>query len=208
MEQIGMADAWPDVIVGCVGGGSNFAGLTFPFVREKLGGKNVRIVAAEPSACPTLTRGTYAYDFGDTAGMTPLVKMHTLGHTFVPAGFHAGGLRYHGAAPLVSQLLEEGLIEAVAIDQLDAFGAAITFARSEGIVPAPESAHAIQGAVAEALAARESGEAKTILFGLSGHGHFDLAAYQNYLAGTLTSYEHPQAAIDEALTHLPEVTAV
>lgn len=208
MEQIGMADAWPDVIVGCVGGGSNFAGLAFPFVREKLGGRSVRIVAAEPAACPTLTRGTYAYDFGDTAGMTPLVKMHTLGHTFVPAGFHAGGLRYHGAAPLVSQLLEEGLIDAVAIDQLDAFESAITFARSEGIVPAPESAHAIRGAVAEALAARESGEPKTILFGLSGHGHFDLAAYQNYLAGTLTSYEHPQAAIDEALTHLPEVAVV
>ena len=208
MEQIGMADAWPDVIVGCVGGGSNFAGLTFPFVREKLGGREVRIVAAEPAACPTLTRGTYAYDFGDTAGMTPLVRMHTLGHTFVPAGFHAGGLRYHGVAPLVSQLLEEGLIEAVAIDQLDAFASAITFARSEGIVPAPESAHAIRGAVAEALVAREAGEERTILFGLSGHGHFDLAAYQSYLAGSLTNYEHPQAAIEEALAQLPDVDTV
>jgi tryptophan synthase beta chain len=207
MEQIAMADAWPDVIVGCVGGGSNFAGLTFPFVREKLAGKDVRIVAAEPSACPTLTRGVYAYDFGDTAGMTPLVKMHTLGHTFIPAGFHAGGLRYHGSAPLVSQLLHEGLIDAVAIDQLDAFESAVMFSRSEGIVPAPESAHAIRAAVNEALAARDAGEEKTILFGLSGHGNFDLAAYQTYLGGKLSNYEHPQAAIDEALRHLPTIAA-
>lgn len=207
LEQIAMADAWPDVIVGCVGGGSNFAGLTFPFVREKMAGKDVRIVAVEPSACPTLTRGIYAYDFGDTAGMTPLIKMHTLGHTFVPAGIHAGGLRYHGSAPLVSQLLEEGMIEAIAIDQLDAFESAVMFARSEGIVPAPESSHAIRGAVAEAIAARDAGEEKTILFGLSGHGNFDLAAYHNYLAGNLRRYEHPQAAIDEALTHLPGVAA-
>ncbi|HWV22860.1 MAG TPA: TrpB-like pyridoxal-phosphate dependent enzyme, partial [Thermomicrobiales bacterium] len=159
------------------------------------------------AACPTLTRGVYAYDFGDTAGMTPLVKMHTLGHTFVPAGFHAGGLRYHGAAPLVSQLLEEGMIEAVAIDQLDAFESAVMFSRTEGIVPAPESSHAIRGAVNEALAAREAGEAKTILFGLSGHGNFDLAAYQDYLAGKLRRYVHPQEAIDEALQYLPTVAA-
>jgi tryptophan synthase beta chain len=207
LEQIAMADAWPDVIVGCVGGGSNFAGLTFPFIREKLGGKDVRIVAAEPSACPTLTRGVYAYDFGDTAGMTPLLKMHTLGHTFMPAGIHAGGLRYHGAGPLVSLLLEEGLIEAVAVNQLAAFESAVQFSRSEGIVPAPESAHAIRAAVDEALDARKKGEARTILFGLSGHGNFDLAAYQRYLAGDLVDYAHPQQAIDEALTHLPQIAA-
>jgi tryptophan synthase beta chain len=207
LEQIGMADAWPDVIVGCVGGGSNFAGLTFPFIREKLAGKQVRIVAAEPSACPTLTRGVYAYDFGDTAGMTPLLKMHTLGHTFMPAGIHAGGLRYHGAGPIVSLLLEQGLVEAVAVNQVAAFESAVQFSRSEGIVPAPESAHAIRAAVTEALDARDRGEARTILFGLSGHGNFDLAAYQRYLAGELVDYEHPQAAIDEALTHLPQIAA-
>jgi tryptophan synthase beta chain len=206
LEQLDLAEAWPDVVIGCVGGGSNFAGLAFPFVRENLtNGKQVRVVGVEPSACPTLTRGVYAYDFGDTAGMTPLVKMHTLGHTFVPAGFHAGGLRYHGAAPLVSALLDQGLIEATAVGQLDAFGSAVTFSRTEGIVPAPESAHAVHQAVTEALAAREAGEDRTILFGLSGHGNFDLAAYQAYLAGELTDYEHPQEAIDEALTHLPEV---
>jgi tryptophan synthase beta chain len=207
LEQIEMADAWPDVIVGCVGGGSNFAGLTFPFIREKLAGKDVRIVAAEPSACPTLTRGVYEYDFGDTTGMTPLLKMHTLGHTFMPAGIHAGGLRYHGSAPLVSLLLEEGLIDAVAINQLAAFESAVQFSRTEGIVPAPESAHAIRAAVNEALDAREKGEDRTILFGLSGHGNFDLAAYQRYLAGDLVDYEHPQARIDEALTHLPRIAA-
>jgi tryptophan synthase beta chain len=205
LEQIAMADAWPDVIVGCVGGGSNFAGLTFPFVREKLKGKDVRIVATEPAACPTLTRGVYAYDFGDTAKLTPLVKMHTLGHGFVPAGIHAGGLRYHGAAPLVSLLLDQGLIEAKAVRQNPTFAAAIIFARSEGIPPAPESAHAIRVAIDEALAARERGEAKTILFGLSGHGHFDLSAYDAYLAGNLVDYEHPQEAIDEALHALPTV---
>ena len=209
LEQIEMADAWPDVVIGCVGGGSNFAGLTFPFVREKLtNGRNVRILAVEPTACPTLTRGVYAYDFGDTAGMTPLVKMHTLGHTFVPAGFHAGGLRYHGAAPLVSLLLDQGVIEATAVNQLAAFEAAVQFSRTEGIVPAPESAHAVQQAIAQALDARQAGEDRTILFGLSGHGNFDLSAYQNYLAGNLTDYEHPQEAIDEALTHLPVVETI
>lgn len=207
LEQMTMADAWPDVIVGCVGGGSNFAGLTFPFIREKLAGKQVRVVAAEPSACPTLTRGVYAYDFGDTAGMTPLLKMHTLGHTFMPAGIHAGGLRYHGAGPLVSLLLEQGLIEAVAVNQLAAFETAVQFSRTEGIVPAPESAHAIRAAVKEALDAKAKGEARTILFGLSGHGNFDLVAYQRYLAGDLVDYEHPQAEIDEALTQLPSIAA-
>ncbi len=207
LEQIAMADAWPDVVIGCVGGGSNFAGLTFPFIREKLGGKQTRILAAEPAACPTLTRGVYAYDFGDTAGMTPLLKMHTLGHTFMPAGIHAGGLRYHGAGPLVSLLVEEGMIDAVAVSQIAAFESAITFARSEGIVPAPESAHAIRAAVDEALDARGKGEERTILFGLSGHGNFDMAAYQRYLNGELVDYAHPQEAIDEALTHLPQIAA-
>jgi tryptophan synthase beta chain len=207
LEQVAMADAWPDVVIGCVGGGSNFAGLTFPFIREKLAGKEMRIVAAEPSACPTLTRGVYAYDFGDTAGMTPLLKMHTLGHTFMPAGIHAGGLRYHGAGPLVSLLVEEGHIEAVAINQLAAFESAVMFARSEGIVPAPESAHAIRAAVDEARDAREKGEDRTILFGLSGHGNFDMAAYQRYLNDELVDYEHPQAEIEEALTHLPTIAA-
>ena len=206
-EQLDLADTWPDVIVGCVGGGSNFAGLTFPFLREKLTGRDVRVIAAEPAACPTLTRGVYAYDFGDTAQLTPLVKMHTLGHDFIPAGIHAGGLRYHGAAPLVSLLLDHGLIEAKAVPQRPTFAAAIQFARSEGIVPAPESAHAIRVAIDEAQTARDCGEARTILFGLSGHGTFDLAAYESYLAGQLQDYEHPQAAIAEALTGLPVVRA-
>jgi tryptophan synthase beta chain len=207
LEQLAMANAWPDVVIGCVGGGSNFAGLSFPFVREKLKGNKVRILAAEPSACPTLTRGVYAYDFGDTAGLTPLVKMHTLGHGFLPSGFHAGGLRYHGAAPLVSLLLDQGLIEATAVDQLPAFESAVQFARSEGIVPAPESAHAIRAAVDEAIAARDAGEAKTILFGLSGHGNFDLVAYQDYLGGKLSNYVFPQEGIDAALRDLPGVAA-
>ncbi|MGC4193062.1 MAG: TrpB-like pyridoxal phosphate-dependent enzyme [Thermomicrobiales bacterium] len=207
VEQLDMADAWPDVVVGCVGGGSNFAGLAFPFVQQKLGGKQVRVVAAEPAACPSLTRGEYRYDFGDTAGLTPLLKMHTLGHSFLPAGFHAGGLRYHGSAPLVSALLDRGLIEAVAVDQLPTFETAIAFARSEGIVPAPESAHAIRAAVDEALAARDAGEDRTILFGLSGNGNLDLAAYQNYLAGKLTNYQHPQEEIEAALAELPEIAA-
>jgi tryptophan synthase beta chain len=200
------ADAYPDVIFGCVGGGSNFSGLTFPFVRDKVvDGKDVRIVAVEPAACPTLTRGVYAYDFGDTGKMTPLVKMHTLGHTFVPAGIHAGGLRYHGMAPLVSLLKEQGLIEAIAYRQNPVFEAAITFARSEGIVPAPESAHAIKGAIDEALRCKEAGEAKTILIGLSGHGNFDLAAYDAYLAGKLEDYELPEQEIERAMGELPAV---
>jgi tryptophan synthase beta chain len=205
VKQMEMADAWPDVIVGCVGGGSNFAGLTFPFIKEKLGGRDVRIVAAEPTACPTLTRGIYAYDFGDTSKLTPLVKMRTLGHGFVPAGIHAGGLRYHGAAPLVSHLLEQRLIEAVAVKQRSTFDAAIAFGRSEGIIPAPESAHAIRVGIDEANVAKEAGEARNILIGLSGHGNFDLAAYDAYLSGSLEDYEHPQEAIDEALADLPMV---
>ena len=204
IKQLEMAGATPDIIIGCVGGGSNFAGLSFPFLREKLAGRaNVRMVAVEPAACPSLTRGVYAYDFGDTAGMTPLVKMHTLGHTFVPAGIHAGGLRYHGMAPLVSALYERGLIEARAEPQLGVFAAALTFARAEGIVPAPEAAHAIKAAVDEALACRASGEAKTILFNLSGHGFFDLSAYEHYLAGKLQDYAYPREAVESALAHLP-----
>ncbi|MBX3072218.1 MAG: TrpB-like pyridoxal phosphate-dependent enzyme [Thermomicrobiales bacterium] len=204
-KQLEMADAWPDVIVGCAGGGSNFAGLTLPFLKAKFDGAATRIVAAEPAACPSLTRGTYAYDFGDTAGMTPLVKMHTLGHTFVPASIHAGGLRYHGMAPLVSHLYELGAIEATAVKQTAAFEAAITFARSEGIIPGPEPTHAIRVAIDEALAAREAGEAKTILFGLSGHGNFDLTAYERYLNGDLQDYDYPQESVEAALQSLPMV---
>ena len=205
IRQMEMADAVPDVVVACVGGGSNFAGLTFPFIQQKFAGAKTRILAAEPAACPTLTRGIYAYDFGDTATLTPLVKMHTLGHDFMPAGIHAGGLRYHGAAPLVSLLKEEGVIDAVAVKQRPAFESAVTFARSEGILPAPEASHAIRAAVDEALAAREAGEARTVLFGLSGHGHFDLAAYDSYLSGAMQDYEHPQSEIEAALAGLPSV---
>jgi tryptophan synthase beta chain len=204
-QQLEMADAYPDVVIGCVGGGSNFAGISFPFVRQKLAGKPIRIVAAEPAACPTLTRGTYAYDFGDTGQLTPLVKMHTLGHTFVPAGIHAGGLRYHGAAPLVSMLLDEGLIEATAIKQRAAFEAAVLFGRTEGIVPAPEPSHAIRVAIDEAIEAREAGEARTILFNLCGHGFFDLSAYDSYLSGSMQDHEHPQSEIEAALAGLPSV---
>jgi tryptophan synthase beta chain len=204
-QQLEMADAYPDVVIGCVGGGSNFAGISFPFVRQKLAGKQVRIVAAEPAACPTLTRGTYAYDFGDTGQLTPLVKMHTLGHTFIPAGIHAGGLRYHGAAPLVSMLLDEGLIEATAIKQRAAFEAAVLFGRTEGIVPAPEPSHAIRVAIDEALQAREAGEARTILFNLCGHGFFDLSAYDSFLSGSMQDHEHPQSEIEAALAGLPSV---
>ncbi len=204
-KQLEMADVAPDVIVGCAGGGSNFAGLVLPFMKAKLDGGSTRIIAAEPAACPSLTRGTYAYDFGDTIGMTPLVKMHTLGHTFVPAGIHAGGLRYHGMAPLISHLYELGGLEARAVKQRAAFEAAITFARSEGIIPGPEPTHAISVAIDEALAAREAGEARTILFGLSGHGNFDLSAYDRYLSGDLQDYEYPQEEVDAALATLPMV---
>jgi tryptophan synthase beta chain len=205
LKQLEMEDAWPDVVIGCVGGGSNFGGLVLPFVREKLTGKNVRILASEPAACPSITRGVYTYDYGDTSMLAPLVKMHTLGHTFVPAGIHAGGLRYHGMSPLISHLHELNLIEAEAVKQTAAFEAAVTFARSEGILPAPEAAHAIRSTVDQALAAKESGDARTILFGLSGHGHFDLSAYDSYLSGSLQDYEHPQEAIDAALADLPQV---
>jgi tryptophan synthase beta chain len=206
LKQLEMANEYPDVVIGCVGGGSNFAGLAFPFVGEKLRtGKKTRIVAVEPEACPSLTRGTYAYDFGDTVGLTPLVKMHTLGHGFVPPAIHAGGLRYHGAAPLLSQLVADGTIEATAYGQNAVFEAAVQFARSEGIVPAPESAHAIRAAIDEALAARDADERRVIVFNLSGHGHFDMGAYDAYLAGALQDYAYPTEAIQQALSELPHV---
>jgi tryptophan synthase beta chain len=208
LKQMDLAGEYPDVVIGCVGGGSNFAGLAFPFVGDKLRqGRETRFVAAEPEACPTLTRGTYAYDFGDTVGLTPLVKMHTLGHSFVPPSIHAGGLRYHGAAPLLSQLVAESVIEALAYGQNSVFEAAVQFARSEGIVPAPESAHAIRATIDEALRAREAGERRVILFNLSGHGHFDMGAYDAYLAGALQDYAYPAEAIQAALTELPKVAA-
>ena len=184
MQQMEMADAWPDVVLSCTGGGSNFAGIAFPFIGHGLrGGPKPRIVAVEPAACPTLTRGKYAYDFGDTAHLTPLTKMHTLGSTFTPPGFHAGGLRYHGMAPLVSHVKELGLMEAVAYGQAECFAAGVLFARHEGIVPAPESTHAIKGAIEEALRCKREGKAETILFCLSGHGHFDMTAYTKYQIG-------------------------
>ncbi|HEY66617.1 MAG TPA: TrpB-like pyridoxal phosphate-dependent enzyme [Caldilineae bacterium] len=206
LKQMEAAGEYPDVVIGCVGGGSNFAGLAFPFVREKLvNDRQTRIIAVEPTACPSLTRGIYAYDFGDTAQMTPLVKMHTLGHDFVPAGIHAGGLRYHGMAPLVSLLFEHGLIEARAYGQVKCFEAAVQFAQAEGIIPAPETAHAVRAAVDEAIAAREAGEARVILFNFSGHGFFDLSAYDAYLRGELVDYEYPMEKIREALERLPKV---
>ena len=204
LEVIG-AD-WPDIMIACTGGGSNFGGFAFPFVRENIvNGKKTRIIAAEPAAAPSLTRGVYAYDFGDTAQMTPLMKMHTLGHDFLPAPIHAGGLRYHGMSAEVSALKEAGLIEAVNVQQNAIFDAALSFTRAEGILPAPESSHAILVAMREALACREGGESKTIVFNLSGHGHFDLASYDAYLQGNLVDYEYPAEAIQDALSRLPKV---
>ncbi|HEY6762644.1 MAG TPA: TrpB-like pyridoxal phosphate-dependent enzyme [Baekduia sp.] len=204
IAQMELAGETPDVVIGCVGGGSNFAGLAFPWLRRKLrGGADMRFVAAEPAACPTLTKGVYAYDFGDTVGLTPLMPMYTLGHDFVPPPVHAGGLRYHGDAPLLCAVVKAGLIEAVAVRQNPTFEAALQFARTEGIIPAPEAAHAIRAAVDEALAAREAGEERVILFGLSGHGHFDLAAYDAYLAGTLEDPEFDEADAEAALARLP-----
>ena len=206
--QMEMAGHYPDVVIGCVGGGSNFGGLSLPLRgRQADGQANVRIVAVEPTASPSLTKGRYAYDFGDTAATIPLVKMHTLGHTFVPKPIHAGGLRYHGASPIISQLLDTGQIEAVAYPQNPVFEAAVRFARTEGIVPAPELAHAIRAAIDEALRCKEAGEAKTILFNLSGHGHFDLSAYEKYLSGDLEDYDHPADEIEAALANLPTVAS-
>jgi tryptophan synthase beta chain len=189
------------------GGGSNFGGVAFPFFADRAAGKDVRLVAVEPASCPTLTRGHYAYDFGDTIGMTPLMLQYTLGHDFVPPSIHAGGLRYHGDSCLVSQLYNEGQIEAVAVPQIATFEAGVTFARSEGIIPAPESNHAIRAVIDEALRCKESAEQKTLFFNLSGHGHFDMASYDKYFAGELVDYEYPEAEIERALHNLPQVAA-
>jgi tryptophan synthase beta chain len=206
LAQMELADDYPDIIVGCTGGGSNFSGISFPFIGKKLRGeRDVRVVAVEPAACPSMTRGRYAYDFGDTAKMTPLVKMHTLGHDFVPPGIHAGGLRYHGMAPLVSHLLELGVIEAINIQQLETFSAGIQFARAEGIIPAPEANHAVAGAIREALRCKEEGVSRAILFNLCGHGHFDMQAYTDYMAGKLRDYEYSEEEVAMALAGLPAV---
>ena len=208
MAQLEMADDYPDVIVGCTGGGSNFAGIVFPFLGAQLrGGKKARIVAIEPAACPSLTRGKYAYDFGDTAHLTPLAKMHTLGSTFTPPGFHAGGLRYHGMAPLISHIKELGLIEAKAYHQTACFEAGVQFARAEGILPAPEANHAVRGAIDEALKCKEDGVSRAILFNLCGHGHFDMQAYIDYFAGKLTDQDYDEAELAMALAGLPSVKA-
>ena len=206
LKQLAKVGETPDLLVGCTGGGSNFAGLSFPFLREKLAGNmNPTIRCVEPAACPSLTKGVYRYDFGDAIGMTPLVKMHTLGHGFVPDPIHAGGLRYHGMAPLVSHLYEEGLVEAEAIGQTECFEGAVKFARTEGIIPAPEPTHAIAAAIREAEACKESGEEKVILTALCGHGHFDMASYQAFLAGELVDYDYPEEKISAALEAVPVV---
>jgi tryptophan synthase beta chain len=204
-EQMALAGDYPDVVIGCHGGGSNFAGIAFPFVADKAAGKKVRVVAVEPTSCPTLTKGVYAFDYGDTAQMAPIAKMYTLGHDFMPPGIHAGGLRYHGAAPLVSLLYHHKVIEARAVGQMACFEAAIQFARTEAIIPAPESSHAIRAAIDEALAAKAEGKPRTILFNLSGHGHVDMAAYDAYFAGKLEDFEYPAEKVKESLKHLPQV---
>ena len=206
IEQMGMAGESPDVVIGCAGGGSNFAGLAFPFLgRNFRDGAKHRIIAVEPEAAPSLTRGVYAYDFGDTGKMAPIVKMYTLGSDFIPEPIHAGGLRYHGMSPLVSLLKQHGLIEARSVHQRSSFGAGVAFARAEGILPAPEPTHAIRVAIDEALAAKEAGEPRVILFGLSGHGHFDLSSYERYLNGNLEDYEYPRERVEAALVGLPQV---
>ncbi|MBK7216625.1 MAG: TrpB-like pyridoxal phosphate-dependent enzyme [Candidatus Promineofilum sp.] len=206
LEQFEMAGEYPDVLIGCTGGGSNFAGFTFPFIHKNLTeGKTTRVIAAEPTASPSLTKGSYTFDYGDTAQMAPIVKMYTLGHTFIPPGIHAGGLRYHGMSPQVSALVNGGHVEARAVRQLDTFKAGLAFLRAEGIIPAPESTHAIAVAIEEALACKQSGEKKVIAFNLSGHGHFDMGAYDSYLKGNLEDYDYPAAAVAEALHHLPQV---
>ncbi len=205
MKQFELAGDYPDVIIGCCGGGSNLAGVSFPFLRDKINGRELKVIAVEPASCPTLTKGEFRYDFGDMAGLTPLAKMYTLGHDFVPPGIHAGGLRYHGDAPLLCQLYHDGLIEARAYPQTAVFEAALRFARTEGVIPAPESAHAVRAAVDEALRCREEGREEAILFNLSGHGYLDLQAYADYLDGRLTDYEYPDEKIREALSRLPEI---
>lgn len=204
-KQMALVGDNPDVIIGCVGGGSNFAGIAFPYLRQKLAGKEIRFVAVEPRACPTISRGQYRYDFGDTTKLTPLVKMYTLGHSFMPAGIHAGGLRYHGMAPLVSLCAKLGLIEPAAFHQIECFEAAKLFASTEGIIPAPESSHAVRAAINEAVRCRETGQAKCILFNLSGHGICDLPSYDKFLNGELEDYEYPQDRIEAAIAELPDI---
>ncbi|MBI4267690.1 MAG: TrpB-like pyridoxal phosphate-dependent enzyme [Chloroflexi bacterium] len=206
-KQMEMAGFYPDIIIGCIGGGSNFGGMFLPFIKDKIEGKQpkLRIINVEPASCPTLTKGLYAYDFGDEAGLTPLLKMYTLGHKFIPPPVHAGGLRYHGMAPIICHLYKLGLVEARAVNQLATFEAGVTFARTEGIVSAPETNHAIRVTIDEALKCKETGEAKTILLAHSGHGHFDMAAYESYLSGKLSDYEYPETGVKEALASLPEV---
>ena len=207
IKQLEKVDAYPNIIIGCIGGGSNFAGVFLPFVRDKITGKkpNLRIINVEPEACPTVTKGPYAWDYGDVAGMAPIALMYTLGHSFVPPPVHAGGLRYHGMSPIISHLIKLGFVEAQAVYQVPTFEAAVKFARTEGILPAPEPAHAIKVVIDEALKCKESGEKKNILLALSGHGHFDLGAYDKYLSGELEDYEYPEEKVKEALTHLPQV---
>ena len=206
LKQMDMAGEYPDVVIGCVGGGSNFAGIAYPFLRQNLlEGQRTRLLAVEPTATPTLTKGVYAFDYGDTARMAPIVKMYTLGHSFVPPPIHAGGLRYHGMAPSICALYDAGYIEALAVPQLATFEAAVKFAQSEGIIPALETAHAIRTVIDEALDAKEKGEKRVILFNFSGHGHFDMSAYQAYLGGKLVDYEYPREAVEAAMASLPEV---
>ncbi len=206
-KQMEMAEAYPDMIIGCVGGGSNFAGLYLPFVKDKIEGRKpkLRIINVEPASCPTLTKGLYAYDFGDVAGLTPLLKMYTLGHDFIPPPVHAGGLRYHGMAPIICHLHKLGFVEARAVNQLETFAAGVQFARTEGIISAPEANHAIRVTIDEALKCKETGEAKTILLAHSGHGHVDMAAYEAYLSGKLQNYEYPEEMVKKALKNLPKV---
>jgi tryptophan synthase beta chain len=204
-KQMEKADAYPDIIVGCIGGGSNFAGMFLPFIPDKLKGRKIQIICVEPQACPSVTKGPYAWDYGDVAGLAPIAKMYTLGHTFVPPPVHAGGLRYHGMAPIVCHLNKLGIIEARAEYQVPVFRSAVQFARAEGIIPAPEPAHAIKVVIDEAIKCKESGEKKTILLALSGHGHFDLGAYDEYLSGKLKDYEYPKEKVEEALAKLPKV---
>ncbi|NMC12867.1 MAG: pyridoxal-phosphate dependent enzyme, partial [Chloroflexi bacterium] len=209
LKQMEMAGEYPDVVVGCVGGGSNFAGIAYPFLRENLTkGKTTKLLAVEPTATPSLTRGMYTFDYGDSAKMAPIVKMHTLGHDFIPAPIHAGGLRYHGMAPSLCALYDAGYIQAKAVPQLSTFEAAIQFAKCEGIIPAPESAHAIRAVIDEALDAKEKGEKRVILFNLSGHGNFDMAAYQSYFSGQLQDYEFPAEELEKAKHTLPTISFV
>ena len=208
IKQLEKVDAYPNIIVGCIGGGSNFAGLYLPFVKDKITGKkpDLRIINVEPQACPTVTKGPYAWDYGDVAGMAPIALMYTLGHSFVPPPVHAGGLRYHGMAPIICHLVKLGIVEAQAVYQVPTFEAAVKFARTEGILPAPEPAHAIKVVIDEALKCKESGEKKNILLALSGHGYFDLGAYDKYLSGELEDYEYPEEKVKEALAQLPQVS--